>query len=77
MKNAPKSSLLSSVLEGLAKFAHLINVDFFNDLLNVLKKISNDHFTAYLEGNDKNITTKNALHCIIAAFQLLSGQGML
>ena len=69
--------MLSSVLEGLARFAHLINVDFFNDLLNVLKQISLDQYNAYLQGNTDSAYrgTKNALHCIIAAFQLLSGQG--
>lgn len=77
LKNAPNSLLLEAVLQGLAKFAHLINVEFFNDLLNVLKSISNDHVQAYLDGDDQSITRKNALHCVIAAFQLLSGQGNL
>ncbi|CAG8572949.1 7622_t:CDS:10 [Acaulospora colombiana] len=40
LKHASSSPLLLPVLEGLAKlFAHLINVDFFNDLLESLKKI--------------------------------------
>ena len=29
----PPSELLPPVLEGLSRFAHLINVDFFSDLL--------------------------------------------
>ena len=33
-------SLTGAVLEGLAKYAHLINQDFFGDLLEVLKEIS-------------------------------------
>ncbi|CAG8555523.1 4751_t:CDS:10 [Acaulospora morrowiae] len=64
LKHADSSPLLSSVLEGLAKFAHLINVDFFSDLLEVLKKIM---------GRETN--TRRGLLCIITAFQLLSGQG--
>jgi nucleolar complex protein 3 len=76
LKNASKSTLLSPVLEGLAKFAHLINVDFFHDLLNVLKQISLDQYQNYLDANGNHSSeTKNALHCVIAAFQLLSGQG--
>ncbi|KAE8590818.1 hypothetical protein XENTR_v10018217 [Xenopus tropicalis] len=39
LKRAQKSILIPSVLEGLAKFAHLINVDFFDDLLVVLHKL--------------------------------------
>jgi nucleolar complex protein 3 len=76
LKIASKSVLLSPVLEGLAKFAHLINVDFFHDLLNVLKQISLEQYQNYLDvkGNH-SAETKNALHCVIAAFQLLSGQG--
>ncbi|KAL9101007.1 MAG: hypothetical protein Q9163_003692 [Psora crenata] len=34
--------LMGAVLEGLAKYAHLINQDFFGDLLEVLKDLVND-----------------------------------
>ncbi|RIA93574.1 nucleolar complex-associated protein [Glomus cerebriforme] len=83
LKHANKSPLLLSVLEGLAKFAHLINVDFFNDLLELLKKIMIDD--TKLEDSDLEesnaisftyrIKTRRSLLCIITAFQLLSGQG--
>jgi len=33
--------LMSAALEGIAKFAHLVNVDFFQDLMIVLKEIAN------------------------------------
>lgn len=33
--------MLSPVLEGLAKFAHLINVDFFSDLMAALQTLLN------------------------------------
>ncbi|GBC01545.1 hypothetical protein RclHR1_04220013 [Rhizophagus clarus] len=83
LKHANKSPLLLSVLEGLAKFAHLINVDFFNDLLELLKKIMIDDTKfegSDLEENnalnsDHQINTRRSLLCIITAFQLLSGQG--
>uniref|UniRef100_A0A8C9UIQ7 Nucleolar complex protein 3 homolog n=1 Tax=Serinus canaria TaxID=9135 RepID=A0A8C9UIQ7_SERCA len=39
LKKAQKSPLLPAVLEGLAKFAHLINVEFFDDLLIVLHSL--------------------------------------
>uniref|UniRef100_A0A452FW43 Nucleolar complex protein 3 homolog n=1 Tax=Capra hircus TaxID=9925 RepID=A0A452FW43_CAPHI len=39
LKKAQRSPLLPAVLEGLAKFAHLINVEFFDDLLVVLHSL--------------------------------------
>ncbi|XP_076800160.1 nucleolar complex protein 3 homolog [Clavelina lepadiformis] len=58
-------TILPSILEGLAKFAHLINIDFFNDLLNVLQQLVSSGTLSHREN----------LHCIYAAFQILSGQG--
>jgi nucleolar complex protein 3 len=81
LKNAPDSDLLSTVLEGLSKFAHLINIDFFNDLMSVLKKISQEQQAAYhsgiISGPEGVRGIRNALHCVIAAFQVLAGQGTL
>lgn len=42
LKTVGHSPLLSSVLEGLAKFAHLINVDFFSDLMAALQTLLNN-----------------------------------
>ncbi|KAG0209554.1 hypothetical protein BGX28_010252 [Mortierella sp. GBA30] len=75
LKHAPGSPVLPAVLEGLAKFAHLINVDFFTDLLEVLKKImvggaDAQHFDTYNPAN-----RRTQLLCIVTAFQLLQGQG--
>ncbi|KNC96974.1 uncharacterized protein SPPG_09502 [Spizellomyces punctatus DAOM BR117] len=76
LKNAQASPLLPAVLEGLARFAHLINVEFFADLLNVLKRISFEQYQQYLAGDvASEADTRSAFHCVIAAFQLLSGQG--
>lgn len=36
LKRMPTTLLIEPVLEGLAKFAHLINVDFFEDLISTL-----------------------------------------
>ncbi|XP_069467440.1 nucleolar complex protein 3 homolog [Ambystoma mexicanum] len=65
LKRAQKSVLLPSVLEGLAKFAHLINVEFFDDLLAVLHTLISSGDLSYRE----------SLHCVQTAFNILSGQG--
>ncbi|XP_009696758.1 PREDICTED: nucleolar complex protein 3 homolog, partial [Cariama cristata] len=65
LKKAQKSPLLPAVLEGLAKFAHLINVEFFDDLLIVLHSLIASGGLSYRE----------SLHCILSAFHVLSGQG--
>ncbi|NP_001002863.1 nucleolar complex protein 3 homolog [Danio rerio] len=65
LKKAQKSVLLSSVLEGLAKFAHLINLEFFDDLLAVLYNLI----------TSGDLTYRESLHCILTSFHILSGQG--
>nr|XP_055156218.1 nucleolar complex protein 3 homolog isoform X2 [Nyctereutes procyonoides] len=65
LKKAQKSPLLPAVLEGLAKFAHLINVEFFDDLLVVLHTL--------IESGD--LSYRESLHCVQTAFHILSGQG--
>ncbi|KAF9902867.1 hypothetical protein EC991_004487 [Linnemannia zychae] len=75
LKHAPGSPLLPAVLEGLAKFAHLINVDFFTDLLEVLKKIMVGGTDAHQFDNFTPANRRTQLLCIVTAFQLLQGQG--
>ncbi|MEQ2310382.1 Nucleolar complex protein 3 [Ameca splendens] len=65
LKKAQKSVLLPVVLEGLANFAHLINLEFFDDLLNVLQNLI----------QSGNLTNRESLHCIQTVFTILSGQG--
>ncbi|VDI57286.1 nucleolar complex protein 3 [Mytilus galloprovincialis] len=65
LKGYRKSTLLPSVLEGLAKFSHLINIDFFDDLYKV--------FNELIESED--LTYRESLHVILTAFTILSGQG--
>lgn len=65
LKKAQRSPLLPAVLEGLAKFAHLINVEFFDDLLVVLHTL--------IESG--NLNYQESLHCVQTAFHILSGQG--
>lgn len=76
--------LMGATLEGLAKYAHLINLDFFGDLLVALRELVSDvkeeeRGVKEEEGSeqaDRN-TVREALLCIITAFALLSGQGTL
>ncbi|KAK5850357.1 hypothetical protein PBY51_001245 [Eleginops maclovinus] len=65
MKKAQKSVLIPAVLEGLANFAHLINLEFFDDLLNVMQGL--------IQSGD--LSPRESLHCIQTVFTILSGQG--
>lgn len=76
-------SLMGAVLEGLARYAHLINQDFFGDLLEALKDLighaeTGDDVEDNEQGEDDFETTRNltreALLCVITAFALLEGQ---
>ena len=80
--------LMGAVLEGLAKYAHLINQDFFGDLLEALKDLINqtdpdkipelddlypEDNAADEAGPTRNMT-REALLSTQTAFTLLSGQ---
>jgi nucleolar complex protein 3 len=74
-------NLMGAVLEGLARYAHLINQDFFGDLLEALKDLIGHAETGDDVDEDEDEyteTTRNltreALLCIITAFALLEGQ---
>jgi nucleolar complex protein 3 len=77
--------LMGAVLEGLARYAHLINQDFFGDVLEVLKDLiaeaeaETDLPAEELDDSETSAdTTRNAtresLLCITTAFALLQGQ---
>ncbi|KAI1313567.1 CBF/Mak21 family-domain-containing protein [Xylaria venustula] len=80
--------LMGAVLEGLAKFSHLINQQFFGDLLEALKDLirhsdsdenaSADPEAAAETDDDDEEPTRNptleALLCTVTAFALLAGQ---
>jgi nucleolar complex protein 3 len=76
--------LTGAVLEGLAKYAHLINQDFFGDLLEALKDIVNqadsmtdpeyDQSATEDDENTTRNTTRETLLSTQTAFTLLSGQ---
>jgi len=65
LKKSQKSPLVASVLRGLAKFSHLISVEFMIDLLQVLKQF-------ILAGN---LSLEGSLQCIFSAFQTMKIQG--
>ncbi|XP_034935770.1 nucleolar complex protein 3 homolog [Chelonus insularis] len=65
LKHAPTSKLLSVCLEGLAKFAHCINLDFYQDLVNAINHLMENGYLGQRE----------QLHCIQTIFMILSGQG--
>ncbi|XP_043517823.1 nucleolar complex protein 3 homolog isoform X2 [Frieseomelitta varia] len=65
LKQVPNSKILSICLEGLAKFAHCINLDFYQDLVIAIDKLM----------EEGNINLKDQLHCIQCVFTILSGQG--
>ena len=82
-------NLMGVVLEGLAKYAHLINQDFFGDLLEALKELATYSEpsaeeaveTHRVEGDGKETpdesnrdATRESLLCVITAFALLEGQ---
>ncbi|KAL2201261.1 CBF/Mak21 family-domain-containing protein [Corynascus similis CBS 632.67] len=79
--------LMGAVLEGLAKYAHLINQNFFGDLLEALKDLIRDSegTGADLDGeaNGEEVddelsvirdTSRESLLCTVTAFALLEGQ---
>jgi nucleolar complex protein 3 len=75
-------SLMGAVLEGLAKYAHLINQDFFGDLLEALKDLISQlgaiQSVDDRSDTEESITIRNSaremLLCTITAFALLEGQ---
>ena len=73
LKHQGRSPLLPSALEGLTAFAHFINVDFFRDLLAVLRKIVFEDETNEAVGASGQVRTR--LLAIVTAFELLTGQG--
>jgi len=85
---ARSPKLMGAVLEGLARYAHLINQDFFGDILESLRDIiTTAEVSAAAEASEdedaesddddevpeRNLTRESLL-CVITAFALLEGQ---
>lgn len=75
LKNPAPTPLLPAALQGISRFAHLVSIDFFKDLLAVLREL------IVREGDEEEIGASERvrlrLACIVTAFELLSGQGPL
>jgi len=83
---ARSPQLMGAVLEGLAKYAHLINQQFFGDLLEALKDLirysdmpdveSDEEDEEEEEDDEPTIrdTSRESLLCTTTAFALLAGQ---
>ncbi|KAF2721652.1 nucleolar complex-associated protein 3 [Polychaeton citri CBS 116435] len=84
---ARMDGLMGAVLEGLARYSHLINQDFFGDILEALKDLINESERETTldrtdddnedEEDEEDVTrniSRESLLCIITAFALLYGQ---
>lgn len=76
-----KQNLMGAVLEGLARYAHLINQDFFGDILESLRDliagqdvVLDDEDEEPEEQEDVRDRSRETLLCIVTAFSLLQGQ---
>lgn len=77
LKNPKPTPLLPAALEGIIKYAHLVNIDFFRDLMNVLRALIVSDIHDEEEDSPETISMiQLRLLCIVTAFELLSGQGM-
>ncbi|KAH6569347.1 hypothetical protein BASA50_009879 [Batrachochytrium salamandrivorans] len=72
LKEAPESPLVLPALEGLGKFSHLINIDFFNDLVAAIKKICLHHLNHINMGVELSRSLSISLQCILTVLQLLA-----
>lgn len=64
-KDDRPSQLLTPLLEGLSKYAHLLNIEFFDDLLDVLHRLM----------DSEELTESQTCHCLLTVFKILGGQG--
>ncbi|BFZ54253.1 hypothetical protein PYCC9005_001286 [Savitreella phatthalungensis] len=64
----------AAALHGLAKFSHLVNFDFFGDLLEVLKELIAGAHSAVTTGEEALRNDEYILLCISTAFRLVAGQ---
>ncbi|KPJ15524.1 Nucleolar complex protein 3-like [Papilio machaon] len=65
LKTAPKSQLLEAVLNGLAKFSHVINVEYYSELVSLLARLC----------ADEELSARARLQCARAALAVLAAAG--
>ena len=83
LKNPEPTPLLPAALHGISRYAHLVNIDFFKDLMQVLKELMlresvthDDDADTASPGSIGFHDVQHQLLCVATAFELLSGQGM-
>ncbi|KAG9125944.1 hypothetical protein FRC07_005522 [Ceratobasidium sp. 392] len=80
LKHPKPTPLLPAALEGISRYAHMVNVDFFKDLLQVLRELI-ERGSFHEEEDEGEVLVQESevlrqrLLCISTAFELLSGQG--
>ncbi|RCN52837.1 nucleolar complex-associated protein [Ancylostoma caninum] len=67
LKRVPNVALLEPVLEGLSKFAHLLGVEFFEDIVLTMEGLVDKEHLRLLD----------QLYCVNTVFVILSGEGQL
>ncbi|KAE9413222.1 hypothetical protein Angca_004633, partial [Angiostrongylus cantonensis] len=67
LKRVPNVALLEPVLEGLSKFAHLLGIEFFEDIVSTMENLV----------NREGLRLLDRLYCINTVFIILSGDGQL
>eukprot|EP00960_Hanusia_phi_P078018 768767-Hanusia_phi.AAC.8 len=67
--------LLPPVMEGLSRFAHLINIDFFSDLLQAIKALMISEDDVGGEEKGTRLSVESSLHSVICVFRCLHNQG--
>jgi len=65
LRKMPGSALISPTLAGLSRFAHLINIDFFDDLIRAFEELI----------ERKQLKTSDSLLCVRTVCVILSGEG--
>lgn len=63
--------LLTSCLNGLGKFSHLIDLDYIGDLMNYLKKLAGGGSISSSEKSLKSLTVSERLQSCIIAFKVM------
>lgn len=66
LKTSPNSKILPLVLQGVAKFAMLINVELLLDLLELLKDLA---------GSGRALSVECKLRCVVTSLACLEGKG--
>ncbi|XP_060806049.1 nucleolar complex protein 3 homolog [Amyelois transitella] len=65
LKSAPKSNLLDAALQGITKFTHVINLEYYSDLVAILSGLL----------RDERVRARSRVSCARAALAVLAGAG--